>query len=217
MTSHRALVDTTPQFTVEVWGPNLGTTDQAFHIHGVGCPDTKKGKYVRSDGGWSVTVESKREVVEAVYDPDDFGYDPESSEYDVYRDDFKFFPCCGKVPEDATASPSNSNTTQEATTMKKNTTTKTTTTAVEDNRRRNIGGHAGLRRSVYSEVTGTVVNIWWTAESPQYADVEERWVVECEDHGQAVPAASRDEALDYLADPRTVCTKCTKVRTRKVA
>lgn len=79
---------------VEIWGPNLGVKGEQIHVHAKGCADTKKGLYKQAgkDARWICAVESQRDLVEAVYPPEDFQYDPET-ELDQYAADIRVFPC----------------------------------------------------------------------------------------------------------------------------
>jgi hypothetical protein len=79
---------------VTVWGPNLGTRGASMHVHRPGCADTTRGIYRRlseAERGWTVEVESTRDVVFAVYPPDQFDYD--EADWENYLGEFKFFPC----------------------------------------------------------------------------------------------------------------------------
>ncbi|SRR6266704_643840 len=78
-----------------VIGPNL--LDQSkggMHVHAYGCADTHKAEYRFHDIDTSTPYDfgSEREVVEFVYPPSDFDYDPET-ELASYADDIYFYPC----------------------------------------------------------------------------------------------------------------------------
>lgn len=88
-----------PQY--RVFGPNLSREGQAkaqFHVHAEGCGDTHHyGPGTRYGGddpdGWLLPANSLDEIVQDVYPPEDFDYDPETG-IDPYRDDFYVAPCC---------------------------------------------------------------------------------------------------------------------------
>lgn len=85
---------------VTVFGPNLPRNDHGtFHVHRTGCADTKRGiyrhiKYGGDQGGWGLDVSSDDEVIQEIYPPGDFDYDPKNpDEYTAYENDVTFFPC----------------------------------------------------------------------------------------------------------------------------
>jgi hypothetical protein len=77
-----------------VIGPNLPGNTEQTHVHAAGCADTRKGIYRhhQEDANFVVELDSFRAVVEYVYPPSDFGYDPET-ELGHYSSDIKVFPC----------------------------------------------------------------------------------------------------------------------------
>lgn len=86
-------------FDVEVLGPNLHTTGEAFHVHRQGCADIKRDPrgygYSQYRGHeWRMTVTSLTEVCDEAYPPGDF-----QCESGDYIDDFKVFPCVGNLPD----------------------------------------------------------------------------------------------------------------------
>lgn len=93
---------------VRVFGPNLSSRGQAmgtFHVHAAECNDCKKygpGRQYRGDAMHETPVEtykSVRDIVLAVYPPDDFCYDI-AEDYGSYRADFYVAPCV-TLPEEA--------------------------------------------------------------------------------------------------------------------
>lgn len=81
---------------VVVVGPNLRNQDKGdFHVHAKGCADLHRDPVVRrEDQSFVIEVESKLDVVEAVYPPEEFGYDP-AEEAGDYLSDIYFAPCTG--------------------------------------------------------------------------------------------------------------------------
>jgi len=83
--------------SVTIVGPNLRDQSKGtFHVHAEGCRDLTR--LARSEpevrNGWTIRADSIRDIVEAVYDPDCFQYDPASEEeYAPYVQDFHFAPC----------------------------------------------------------------------------------------------------------------------------
>jgi hypothetical protein len=82
---------------VEVWGPNLPSEmgEETFHVHAVGCADTKRGWYPRlgrDSGPWAIEVDSVQEVVEDVYSDQMAENDDEWATWEPYLSDFQFFP-----------------------------------------------------------------------------------------------------------------------------
>lgn len=82
-----------------VFGPNLNDQSKgSFHVHKEGCGDCKfygAGKRFGGDEVPPSTTEATtyEEIVEEVYGPDEFNYDPET-EIGTYLADFWFAPCC---------------------------------------------------------------------------------------------------------------------------
>jgi hypothetical protein len=90
-----AAPDTTTEratVSVDVYGPNLPVPGETFHVHATACPDTRRLPYI-AEFPMTMLAHEFDEVVLATYPPSDFEYDPESSEMDTYRQDFKVFPC----------------------------------------------------------------------------------------------------------------------------
>lgn len=84
---------------VQIMGPNLRTEGETIHVHAVGCADLKKRLYrgtERDQYPWiEEGVTSRQEIVQRVYPPDEFEYDPET-EMGVYESDVKIFDCVAK-------------------------------------------------------------------------------------------------------------------------
>jgi hypothetical protein len=81
---------------VQIWGPNLPRTrhPETFHVHAAGCADTKRGIYRQVPDGWMIDATSVDEIVQDVYPPSDFDYDPtDIGEYEIYSSDVYVFPC----------------------------------------------------------------------------------------------------------------------------
>src|SRR6266705_1260738 len=72
----------------------LDQSKGGMHVHAYGCADTHKAEYRFHDIDTSTPYDfgSEREVVEFVYPPSDFDYDPET-ELASYADDIYFYPC----------------------------------------------------------------------------------------------------------------------------
>jgi hypothetical protein len=95
-----AAAATTTSQKLEVWGPNLRTTDEQIHVHAAGCADTKRGIYRGAEAPSVSDFTTQREVVEFVYPPADFEYDADT-EWEGFAGDVRFFPCCGDLPAQA--------------------------------------------------------------------------------------------------------------------
>lgn len=83
---------------VTIIGPNLNRAGQqkgGMHVHAKGCAeierDPKHYGYRQVKPHWTIDAESIKEVVTAIYDPDDFCYD--ESEWGDYAADVHFAPC----------------------------------------------------------------------------------------------------------------------------
>lgn len=83
---------------VVVFGPNLSSAAQQkgyMHVHAEGCEDCRKygpGKlFGGEDHGWAIVVATRKEVVTAIYSPDDFEYDADTEWRDY--DDLFVAPC----------------------------------------------------------------------------------------------------------------------------
>lgn len=81
---------------VKVFGPNMSREDSrhgTFQVHAADCSDCRKLE--RRYDAWVIAqTETEREVVEAIYPPDDFGYNSdESDDRDPYVTDVWFAPC----------------------------------------------------------------------------------------------------------------------------
>ncbi len=88
--------------TVRIYGPNISFHDGAtFHVHKDGCAHLRQQPYrsVRSgsdQGGDIIQAGTAREVVEHIYPPSDFEYDPDDERARrAYDDDVTIFPCTG--------------------------------------------------------------------------------------------------------------------------
>lgn len=82
------------EILVDIWGPNIpgNKVGPAFHVHKAGCKDVTRRPYKGMvEKGWHMLATSQRVVVETIYPPDEFDYEP--AEYQQYADDVKFFPC----------------------------------------------------------------------------------------------------------------------------
>ena len=79
---------------VNVIGPNLPIRGRTFHVHAAGCVDIgRKIAYRRADQV-IFDADSRMEVTEAIYPPDEFRYDPtDPYERAPYIEDLLFFPC----------------------------------------------------------------------------------------------------------------------------
>lgn len=84
---------------LSVVGPNLPSTAETFHIHAEGCRDIATKRVYQNhrpgtpEGPWTMEAATKIEVCDGVYGLDEF-----ETTSGAYLDDFKFFPCCGKLP-----------------------------------------------------------------------------------------------------------------------
>lgn len=92
---------------VTIYGPNLPSQDETFHVHAAGCADTKRGIYrhIRAggdQGGWDIEVTSVRQIVEDVYSDQMAENDDEWATWQPYASDFKVFPCVD-LPDEAEA------------------------------------------------------------------------------------------------------------------
>ncbi len=88
---------------VTVCGPNLPDQRKGdLHVHASACPDLNRGQYRRLPKHLVHTLDvgSMQEVVEFMFPPDDFEWDPaDENEWSRYRDEFAWFPCIqGKLP-----------------------------------------------------------------------------------------------------------------------
>ena len=86
---------------VTICGPNLRDQSKGeLHVHAAGCADLVRGAAREPEyrNGWTIEAQSRREIVEAIYPPGDFGYDPEE-ELEVYEGSVHFFPCCDALAE----------------------------------------------------------------------------------------------------------------------
>lgn len=90
---------------VAICGPNLRDQSKGqLHVHALGCADLAKGavrepeyrEHLRMD----LDADDRREVVEAVYPPEDFGYTWED-DGEMYLSEFHFFPCCDALAVEA--------------------------------------------------------------------------------------------------------------------
>jgi hypothetical protein len=89
-----------------VIGPNLMIPDSPdFHVHAKGCADIARNPAYRGHRPDEYDVDSLREVVESVYPPDEFDYDPATDEYDSYLASFQVFACVHLPAEPATVPP----------------------------------------------------------------------------------------------------------------
>ena len=84
---------------VTILGPNLTAAAQRrgdMHVHAAGCADIRQygrgRRYGGEDRGWTIEADSRRAVIEAIYPPDEFDYDPET-ELDGFASDVYFAPC----------------------------------------------------------------------------------------------------------------------------
>jgi hypothetical protein len=90
---------------ITVMGPNLprplcdlGT----MHAHAHGCRDLARYPHGADQGGWTIDAATIRDIVEDIYPPDQFAYDPASAEYETYRQDVHVAPCV-QLPEEGTS------------------------------------------------------------------------------------------------------------------
>ncbi len=90
----------TKPMSVTIYGPNLPRSLSArgsLVVHATGCADTQRSPYTRLSAdspAWSIEATTRAEVVETIYDPSDFDYDPSDPEArDPYDGDVYFFPC----------------------------------------------------------------------------------------------------------------------------
>jgi hypothetical protein len=77
---------------VAIWGPNLPSSSEAMHVHAPGCADTSRGVYRQAGRPWTIDADTLRDLVLAVYPPEDFGYDADTEWLD-YSGDIRVFPC----------------------------------------------------------------------------------------------------------------------------
>lgn len=81
---------------VTIYGPNLNRAAQAkgeMHVHAEGCADGSHygpGRKYGGDGGWTIEATTRKDVVSAIYPPEDFGYD--EADWRDY-DDLYVAPC----------------------------------------------------------------------------------------------------------------------------
>ena len=69
------------------------TLDGEIHVHAPGCKDVTKRRYKNSDS-YPVEGNSISEIVQQVYPPDEFTYDPDNPrEFAPYFNDVKVLPC----------------------------------------------------------------------------------------------------------------------------
>jgi len=83
---------------VTIVGPNLPGSLQrqgTFHVHAEGCADLKRGAIrEEAENGWTIEASSVDEVVQNIYDPGNFQYDPsDPADYSPYLHDVHFAPC----------------------------------------------------------------------------------------------------------------------------
>lgn len=87
---------------VAVCGPNLRDQSRGqFHIHAVGCADLNRTRREPEyEHAWTVEVNTRKDIVLAIYEPEDFEYDADS-EWQNF-DDMFVFPCVkGLVDENS--------------------------------------------------------------------------------------------------------------------
>lgn len=80
---------------VTICGPNLRDQSKGeMHVHAEGCADLKRGATREPEyrNGWTIEAATQREVVDAIYPAEDFGYDAET-EWQDYAGSIHFFPC----------------------------------------------------------------------------------------------------------------------------
>jgi hypothetical protein len=84
---------------IAIYGPNLATGGASFHVHAVGCADTRKRLYRGhapmtfdpDDIPGSANETTRQTIVEEVYS--DQIAEQMGDDLTAYMDDFKFFPC----------------------------------------------------------------------------------------------------------------------------
>lgn len=80
---------------VTICGPNLRDQSKGeIHVHAAGCADLARGARREPEyrNGWTTEAATRREVVEAMYPPNDFQWTWEE-DHEVYEESFYFFPC----------------------------------------------------------------------------------------------------------------------------
>lgn len=84
---------------VTICGPNLRDQSKGdLHVHAADCGDLRRGA-IREPAyhdGWTIEAGSYAEVVQEVYPPEDFNYDPEEAH--LYADTLWFAPCTAGLP-----------------------------------------------------------------------------------------------------------------------
>lgn len=88
---------------VTIHGPNLNHGHQlkgTLHVHQSDCADNARYAYCEDESGpgWTIEAETRGAVVEDIYPPEDFNYDPFTDERAAYDDDVWFAPCCRNLP-----------------------------------------------------------------------------------------------------------------------
>jgi hypothetical protein len=80
---------------VTVYGPNLPTQGETFHVHAAGCADVRRGFYpgLSKHQAMAWEAESIQEIVEEVYLDQIAESDGEWATWEPYAHDFKIFPC----------------------------------------------------------------------------------------------------------------------------
>lgn len=92
---------------VTIHGPNLNHGHQlkgTLHVHQADCADNRRYRYCEAESGkgWTIEVTERIEVIEDIYPPEDFMYNPESeADRSAYENDIWFAPCCASLPKPA--------------------------------------------------------------------------------------------------------------------
>lgn len=85
---------------VTVVGPLPRSPRGRFHVHRADCPDIRRGEYSRIV--WhkfvSMDADSMQQVVESVYPPAEFEWNPaDENMWSYYRDELAWFPCVRRL------------------------------------------------------------------------------------------------------------------------
>lgn len=79
-------------YTVAIYGPNLEDQSQGdIHVHRNGCLHEPPAPLGSLADPWVISVDSKEEVVLAIYPPDEFEYD--AADWEDYYGDLYWAPC----------------------------------------------------------------------------------------------------------------------------
>ena len=80
---------------VAVCGPNLRDQSKGqLHVHASDCADLKRSNEPEYQHAWVFEAGSKDIVIQEIYPPDQFEYDPKDPiDYGPYVEEVYFFPC----------------------------------------------------------------------------------------------------------------------------